>query len=483
MFRRFIRTSIALPFWLCGVCLAGEPSLDLGNLMCVGDSITHGFRSSSYRWPLHKTLVDNGVSFAAVGVHAGNAFREGSVPAGTPYAGVLFNNRHSAMSSERAYEVSGRNNASRRLGHSNIRQWLGLDPGYRGPYCIDTARELPDTFVLMIGTNDTFSDYGRRGGFGQEPHLKEVMQNLLGFRQEDGLYRGGDMERIICAMREANPACRILVLTLPSWHDSTPHSHSRADFLALRLLNAALVCWAGQHQVQVVDSNVGLVDLTREDKPGVAESAFFSSRDGLHPTPQGDLIIAESVALALGVPGRTSGLPRRDAAAFELVAGAADAAANWSIPDAGWAGLDAARGFTLALRCQVGNGAENGWRRKQGLEVSFCKPEERIRGELTISESGIIWQGGQLLYSADMSANAEEIRIAWHPGEPEAGIARGFYVWLGNRLIGEALPPDTEEDEGWLEGACAAPVDAGIPVRLESFHAAKGAYAPPASAH
>ena len=107
MFRRFLQTSLTLSFWSCGVCLAVAQSLDLGNLMCVGDSITHGFRAPSYRWPLHKTLVDNGVSFAAVGVHAGNAFREGSVPAGTPYAGVLFNNRHSAMSSERAYEIAG----------------------------------------------------------------------------------------------------------------------------------------------------------------------------------------------------------------------------------------------------------------------------------------------------------------------------------------------------------------------------------------
>ena len=482
MYRRFIYTSLAAFFWAGGVCAAGEASPELGNIMFVGDSITHGFRAPSYRWPLHKTLVDNGVSFSAVGVHVGNAFREGSVPAGILYAGVPFNNRHSAMSSERAYEVSGRNNASSRLGHSNIRQWLGLEPGYAGPYRIDATSELPDTFVLMIGTNDTFSDYGRRGGFGQAAHLKEVMQNLLGARLEDGTYRGGDMERIISSMREANPACRILVLTLPTWHDSTPHSNSRADFLALHQLNAEIVRWAGQHRVQVVDSNVGLVNLPREDKPGVAESAFFSSRDGLHPTPQGDLSIAESVAQALGVPGRTAGLPRQDAAEFKLVAVPAGAAENLSIPEAEWEGLNATRGFTLALRCQVGNGAECGWCREQGLYVSFCKPEERIRGAITISESGIIWQGDQLLYSADMSVNTEEIRIVWHPGVSKAGIAGGFYVWLGERLIGEALPSDTEEDDGWLEGAYAASENAGIPVQLECFRASEEAYAPPVSA-
>ena len=80
MYRRFIYTSLAAFFWAGGVCAAGEASPELGNIMFVGDSITHGFRAPSYRWPLHKTLVDNGVSFSAVGVHVGNAFREGSVP-------------------------------------------------------------------------------------------------------------------------------------------------------------------------------------------------------------------------------------------------------------------------------------------------------------------------------------------------------------------------------------------------------------------
>lgn len=79
MYRRFIYTSLAAFFWAGGVCAAGEASPELGKIMFVGDSITHGFRAPSYRWPLHKTLVDNGVSFSAVGVHVGNAFREGSV--------------------------------------------------------------------------------------------------------------------------------------------------------------------------------------------------------------------------------------------------------------------------------------------------------------------------------------------------------------------------------------------------------------------
>lgn len=443
--------------------------------MFVGDSITHGFRTASYRWPLHKTLVDNGVAFTAVGVHAGNTFREGSVAPGVVYAGVVFNNRHSAMSSERAYEVSGRNNASSRLGHSNIRQWLGLDAAYSGPYRINMAQERPDVFVLMIGTNDTFSDYGRRGGFGLEHHSREVMQNLLGVQQADGTFLGGDMEAIVRSMREANPDCRILVLTLPTWHDSTPHSHARADYLALRRMNEGIARWAAQHQLQVVDSNNGMVDLTRNDKPCVGEASFFSSRDGLHPTPQGDLIIAETVARALGCPGRTAGLERRESVSFSYSAAGSEPA----LAPAEWAAVDARQGFTVALRASVGNGAQDGWERGPVLSLAFSKADAGVSGSFSVSESGIFWQGRDMLFSADMAANQDEIRVAWHPGNQEKSIPSGFYMWLGDRLIGEALPADAALPDGTENAVYAQITAAGVPVRIESLRGTAGCFAPP----
>ncbi len=48
-------------------------SADMGNIMCVGDSITHGVSSASYRWPLFKILVDNGYNFNEVGVMTGRS--------------------------------------------------------------------------------------------------------------------------------------------------------------------------------------------------------------------------------------------------------------------------------------------------------------------------------------------------------------------------------------------------------------------------
>ena len=46
-----------------GVAMAEDAPANLGNVMFVGDSITHGYGAPSYRWPLHKIFVDNGVQF------------------------------------------------------------------------------------------------------------------------------------------------------------------------------------------------------------------------------------------------------------------------------------------------------------------------------------------------------------------------------------------------------------------------------------
>lgn len=78
----------------------------LGNVMYVGDSITHGINSGSYRWALHKIFADNGISYSAAGINTGNY--SGGVAAGISYGGRVFNNAHSSQASARAYEIAGR---------------------------------------------------------------------------------------------------------------------------------------------------------------------------------------------------------------------------------------------------------------------------------------------------------------------------------------------------------------------------------------
>ena len=450
----------------CVVCGAEQP-LQLGRIMFVGDSITHGFGTSSYRWPLHKILVDNGVQFVAVGVTQDNLRPQTGTPAGTKYAGVPFNNRHSAMSSGRAYEVAGRMNHSGRLGNSNIYDWLGLDTSYTGKFRIDAATEMPDVFVLLIGTNDTFSDYGRRGGFGLEHFYGEVKHNLLS--------PGGDMDTIVAAMRQANPAARILLLSIPTWHDvATPHSHAPADYVALNKLNAALAAWAADKNLEWVDVNRGLVDVTRADKPGVAEPQFFSPRDGLHPTDQGDMLIAAEVARALGVGGRTVGLERKPMADFPCEGNRRN-----HIPLEEWRALEAQNGLTVAVKAPcVGNGAVDGWSSSPAMRLCVCRPDLEICGILTMTESDIRWNENTVLYCGEMSKNAENLRVAWVPGNEVENRSQGFYVWLGERLIGEALPSMPQSANCWVNGALLT-MPGAKGAGESPLRAAAGAWAPP----
>lgn len=461
--------------WLCSLLAAGvvcgaESPIDLGRVMFVGDSITHGFGTSSYRWSLHKILVDNGVKFTVVGVTQGNLrAQEGTLP-GTLYAGVPFNNRHSAMSSERAWEVAGRANTSGRLGNSNIFDWLGLDSSYKGPYRIDPTTEMPDVFVLLIGTNDTFSDYGRRGGFGREDFYKEVSHNLLA--------PGGDMDTIVDAMRKANPKARILLLSIPTWHDGTPHSNSPADYAALQRINAELAAWAEKKKLELVDVNRGLVDVTRTDKPGVGEAQFFSPQDHLHPTPQGDMLIADTVADALGVAGRTVGLQRKATAELPLTN-----VFRYQIEPQEWSSLDVSNGVTVALSgLRVGNGAADGLNDSsaKSVRLQVCRPDAEFCGILSISESCIRWNDNTILYRTDMSQNTKDLRVAWVPGNESENRPQGFYVWLGDSLIGEALPSKPLEANCWVNRAGLTPMVGKNTRKFDSLRAAAGAWAPQA---
>ena len=386
-----------------GMQAPGAEGADLGKLMFIGDSITHGFEAPSHRWALHKILVDNGVQFQVVGVTQGN--RHGSIKPGTEYRGVPFNNRHSAMSGERTYEVSGRNNSSDRLGHSNIHDWLLLDKSYTGPYKLASADEMPEVFVILLGTNDTLCDWSRRDGIGN--HIDEVQANLIGKGKDS------DMDVVLDAIRTAAPDAKVYVMSVPTWSEKYMGRQPAADFAAVNRYNAAYKQWAEAHGVTFVDINGGMVDVTREDKPFVAVDTMFNAKDHLHPTRHGDLIMAGHVAKAMGYPGRDAGLKRG------AVEGTADAP------------------LTVELTGKVGDGAANGWDAKPLVSVTF--PAGGKHGTLTISEGYLRW-GDTVLYSMDFSANEEPVRISYVAPGNAAGVDAGFYVWLGDRLVGEALP-------------------------------------------
>ncbi len=421
------------------------PSAELGNVMFVGDSITHGVAAASYRWPLFKIFVDNGITLKEVGVHERN--HSGGVQPGTAYGNATFRNVHSAISSERAYEIAGRINTSGRLENSNIHDWLGLDKGYNGKRRIDTESDMPAHFFMMIGTNDTLSDSGNKG---IHTCIAETEKNLLG--------KKGDMDTIIRAMREGNPKARIAVTTIPTWAPGRHNNAAPEDYATIERYNSKLKAWGKANKVAVVEVNRGMVDMEGAKKvPFVGLPAMFG-RDKLHPSAQGDLIIAGNVAQQLGYAGRTAGLPRKAASEFPMQGKDLMKDAD-AVKPGKKGGLTVAPGGMLEAPAEAGQAGTVEFRfSKKGFGKDCVNEEKPMTvtlstgssvGELGISSAGIGWQNGQVLYSADMSKLREPIRMT-HVTSSAPGVSTGFYVWLGDMLIGEGLPGKPLENKAGL---------------------------------
>ncbi len=63
---------------LLACCAAVSNAGDLGNVAFIGDSITHGIGSGSYRFDFWKILTDNGTDHRFVGVNSGSLGSTGS---------------------------------------------------------------------------------------------------------------------------------------------------------------------------------------------------------------------------------------------------------------------------------------------------------------------------------------------------------------------------------------------------------------------
>ena len=425
-----------------------SPAPNLGNVLYIGDSITHGYGAPSYRWALHKILVDNGVKYQEIGIESGNngqylKERDGS------YRGVPFQNIHAAMSSQRAYETSGRKHVSGRLGGTDILDWLKL------PGADKSDRQLmdkPDTCFILLGTNDTLSDYGRQGGIAQ--HIDEATQALTN-------PKNGDIPAIIDAIRQANPKAKIILFPVPTWGETSINNTPEDYKSIMTVLNPQYAALAKEKKVIFVDLNQGLIDLSQTEKPGMGVSDFFNASDHLHPSPQGDLIIAGLTARALGYAGRTAGLPRKAASDFsqkaaDIIQGAKgvtlqgrtvtlapNACLDLEMPEGRVAGE-----FSLEFTPKVGNGATDGWDNKPLLTISIWHSPI-----IYIYEDGIYLceKNNKKLLPRDMSTNTEPLRIAFvNPKSWKDNIKTGCYVWLGDMCIGEAVSTPTLNEERML---------------------------------
>ena len=445
--------------------------------MYVGDSITDGVDTWSWRWQMHKVLVDNGISYTEAGVRVGT--RNGSgigQGVGANYGGVIFDSRSSAHFGTSAFEISGMNgqngrgscttahNANTHFNGTNIRQWLDQEPG-GGAFNRGSAPV--DTFIILIGTNDLLSGKNPSINNGQSGNLPTMKKNLLGL-QADGTYSNdGDMDIIVQAMRTNNSSADIVVLTVPTWYAPGRANDFRpVDLQNVVDYNQALRAWGDQKGVTVVQSDKGIIDVANTTWVGAGVETMFRNAGGgdrVHLTNQGDLLFAGNVAKALGYAGRTAGQTRKGGADFVLKGDAIYSAASktgsvsssltfasgssltytWgSTPEGGFSAE-----FSISSDSGVGNGSTGGWTTGSKY-FSVSVGNGVLSGTLNIDEAYIRW-GSTILYSLDTSTDlTDSIRIAYVNGNPNLGLNSGFYVWLDDQLIGEALGVGSETLDG-----------------------------------
>lgn len=433
------------------VASASVSNGDLGNVMYVGDSITHGVNGGSWRWAMHKIFADNGISYTEKGIMTGN--HSGGVAAGTSYGGRVFQNLHSSAASARAYEIAGRADGSSygRFNGSNLKNWLGLstEKTKGGTYTGQTltGANTPDTFFLLAGTNDLLSD---NNNSTLHLRLDGVTYLLL-----------NDMDSMVSSIRTANSKAVIFVMTVPCW---TQHANGNMDetHQAVATYNESLKEWGAKNAangVKVIDINAGIIDVA-SSKPFFGVRSMFNNptADGLHPNAQGDLLMAGNMAKGMGYAGRSAGQARKAAHELGVNFGQAPAITQQTLTAKGFtannvtisnntinfnksgsstltynwgASQGQSGGYTVDFTLRLGNGATGGWDTTNNFSLNLGN------GTLNVNEAYIQW-GSTILYSKDMSANADAIRVAYVAGDNANGLGAGYYIWLGDVLIGEA---------------------------------------------
>ena len=421
----------------------------LGRVMCVGDSITHGVSDATWRWQLFKVLTDNGIeheiegplkgfdsryAFKAEGTVISEGLTQNSLTAS--YGQQEFENLHLAQSSGRAHELVNDNN-SRYTGVSTEEAALKYNA---------------NTYIMLIGTNDLLSDSGYT-----EADFANKMDNLLGgtvtYDAESKAYSwngtiGGNMYTAVSDML-SEETDKLYLMTVPCWTDHG-NNNGETSHHAVAEYNKLLGQWVDSYnatygdQVVLVDVNKGLLDMTA-NVSFKGHRDFFNNpgSDGLHPNEQGSLIIAGNLAKAMGIGGRTAGLERSDANIAPFVWHSATVGTDGTV--AAGSTLSVAEniftqdgGYSVDFSAAFGNGAADGWLAASAAGMNITVGDGMNSGTLSLGEGYIMW-GGKVLYCQDTSDIGENLRVVWHNGNAEDNVLSGYYVWLGDMLIGQGL--------------------------------------------
>lgn len=455
------------------------------NITFVGDSITQGglFNAgnvASYRYSLFKNFVDNNIAYNPMGMTQGAA-KNVDVSSLTPvYRGFTFENVSEAAASGRSYQYAG---------HEQSAGYRG-DPGVVfpiencGPVSVKLGLENPFT-----GTTNTFYD-----GDALKTYAGDTYQSLYGDRKVEtlcvmiginDLYDGNSNEsisthvhNIVKAYQAHNPNIRVhLFELLPTAKDNGTGTNRKNNYFSYNEhLRAVGGTWSTATSVVTVD-NIATGFY--------AESgAMVDTAAGAHPNAQGELIVAGNIARVLGIGQRNAGLERRGntelSSRVHFSAGASggvqvkanvdaqekafsQSGSGFSVNEAGnlqiktalsgsndlsltWNDTGTAREFTamFSLKMTKTGNAQNGFGIILGNGVEA--------GVLYVREYGIFWNQ-TLLYGSDTigdtthntfdaTTDFNDFTVSWIDESSE--VLSGFYVWLGDQLIGESLQSFSE---------------------------------------
>lgn len=426
----------------------------VGRTMFLGDSITHGYGNQSHRWQLFKTLVDGGIENEIVGprsgYHSGFSGLDDRDKHSTAYGGVEFDNVHLAQSSGRTHNIIS---GSTSYTVNGVFYRTGVNYGGHSTASAGESYDC-DTFVCMMGTNDLLSDIGTNAAATE--YTKQMQKMLGGTVSLDSTANTwswkadpnhlGTMGIIVSDVVNSDKDT-FYVMSVPSWGSKNgKHGNDETCRAAAEQYNVLLKQWvdywntdasdATQGKVIYVESNRGLVDVTASKF--ISPDAFMNATDGLHPTEQGALIIAGNLAQAMGIGGRTAGLERRGTADWQS-ATVGTIRADATAVLVGENAFSMTNGYTIDFSASFGNGENEGWLAADNA-LSISLGDGTNSGTLNLSEGYIMW-GSDVLFCTDNSQLSAEgnLRIAWHNGNADDNVLKGYYVWLGDMLIGQGL--------------------------------------------
>ncbi|MBP3301660.1 MAG: PEP-CTERM sorting domain-containing protein [Opitutales bacterium] len=445
-------------FFASALSVASVPAfaeIDFGKIAFVGDSITQGAglgnsgtdKSLSYRYPLWKIFVSNGIAWNPVG--SMSTFLDGSSASAsqTPdFLGNVYDNTSEGHYGWRTYDFlngpSGRNVNS---GSGKLSEWLANTTYY--------PDGTPDTVTLLLGVNDLSYD----------KTIAETAANA---------------KAIIQQYQAKNPNVNVHVFSvLPTNQTSDTWGGVPAQ-TQIKNYNTEIQRQISSGEWNTTNSTVQYHDITAG-----FDAANHICGDSVHPNEQGALIVAGNIARALGIEGSTVGRERRaanrlasqtsfassDSTGVSVTVNTQGASAatmrnnntsgRWSVNDAGNVLIKSDESTASDLRYQYSTEAgaheftlDVGFRMNDETSAQtnrlgiWCGNGETV-GMVYIEKNTLFWDSTVLYRNSDLSNlfvdGFSSLRLAWLSEDTANAIASGYYVWLDGMLIGEALSGNT----------------------------------------